>query len=428
MDLDVDAFHGLYRQAIALSPAETPPTRSAEHTMGAAVDAYAFQRLPADLLDMVLDAGMKLEVHGIHPDHFTAVWPGARLMHPGHLFGPGKVFNIVRPRFFVSDGPGRTGSAGRTLIMAVPPGRDYVLHNARIVRQYLQARGLDPGLLRSVVRYPDAERGIAEWTGLPRLVRPGDRVLMGYVREVVSHWLRRGAAVTDEDGSDYYGVTRLLLPNGERVCALGVRFSFWGSIAANLAVACAGAGADEIIYAGKLGTLASPDDIYTRLFVPSGYLRLTGPPELLKEADAPRNGVLEHFPHLSTGLHMSVATVLEEDLAQRALGMGYGVESIDNEISQMAHAIAAWNSATGRAVAFSCVHFATDYLRRPDEPERPGRFDLTTHRHGGALRLKRSILRRVSRLLFEYYMTDSTGWNAAGPPIPAGASRPVNDE
>jgi hypothetical protein len=406
-----DPIRRRYERVVEVPFAGIPTATAAEHTMGSAIDSYSTQRLPDDVLDLALRAGLRIEVHGIYPDHVAAVLPTARLLHPGHLFGVEKVFNVVRPQLFCAPADPRRrdwrlGDADR-LVLAVPPGRDYLMHNASLVRHYLRVRGYNEHLLRRVVRYPDAESSIAEWTGLAEFVRPGDRILMGYVRELVPHLITGGGSILEKRGNRFYGIARIESGAGRSVCALGVRFSFWGCISARLTAACAHLGAEEVVYVGKLGTLTDPRDVYHRLYAPSSYLDHGHSPRLLDRDIAPRNGLLDRYPGLDTGRHMSVATVLEEDLAQRAVADTYRVRSIDNEIAQMATAISTAGSAD--RPAFSALHFATDYLRRPDEPVEPTGYNLTSHRRAGALFLKQRALGRIGALLRHYYACGPIG-------------------
>jgi hypothetical protein len=287
------------------------------------------------------------------------------------------------------------------LLVAVPPGRDYVLHNASLVRHYVTSRGYPPEAVSAVVRYPRAEAGIADWTRLGDLVDPGDRVLIGYVNELLPGLLRGRASIEDRRDNPWYGAVRLRLPGGGRLCLLGVRFSFWGGIAAKLATACQALGVEEVVYAGKLGALTSPADIYGKLFLPSGYLHLRGRAHVLPRSAAPPNRLLERFGELDTGMHMSVGTVLEEDVAQRALADTYAVRSIDNEIAQMARALA--EDAGPCRTAFSALHFATDYLRAPGEREPRGVYNLTNHRSRDALQNKHRMLARMAEVLRAHY-------------------------
>jgi hypothetical protein len=281
------------------------------------------------------------------------------------------------------------------------------VHNASLVRHYLSVRDHAGQLLSRVVRYPDAESSIAQWTGLAEFVRPGDRILMGYVRELLPYLVTGGGSVVEERGNQFYGSVRIGYGAGQPVCALGVRFSFWGCIAARLTTACVDLGATEIVYVGKLGTLTGPQDVYHRLFAPSSYLDRGASHSLLDREVAPHNGLLARFPVLDTGRHMSVATVLEENLTQRAVARAYGVRTIDNEIAQIAAAVAAAGSAG--APAFSALHFATDYLRGPDEPKEPIGYNLTSHRRLGARHLKGRALTRIGAVLRDYYACGPIG-------------------
>ena len=396
----------LYRRAVEVPAARIPTATHAEHTMGSAIDFYAAQRVPAAFLDMVVEAGYDIEVHGIFPDHLPALHPQARLVHPGHTFGPTKQYNLIRPRYFSL--PADAGAGGRPrVLVAVPPGRDYVLHNASLIRHYLGVRGHPAQALRAVVRYPDAEESIADWTGLDRLVGPGDRIVMGYVNELAPLLLADGGEVAGTEHNRCYGLTRLDLPGGVRLCLLGVRFSFWGCIAGRLAAACQRLGAAEIVYAGKLGTLTEPADVYGRLFLPTAYLDHGRDRRILTAGQAPPNGLAACYPHLGSGMHMSVGTVLEEDVAQRAEADAHGVRSMDNEIAQMAHALA--DTAGPHRTAFSALHFATDYLRRPGEQEHRDIYNLTNHRRAGALRHKQQMISEVARLLRGYYRRTAPG-------------------
>jgi hypothetical protein len=365
--------------------------------MGAALDAYVGQRLPAMLLDRALAAGAAIEVHGIYPDHVREVLPGATLADRGHAFRPTKAFNRVRPHYFAHEARG-----ARRIVVAVPPGRDYVLHYASLVGHFLRSRDGASPTPAIAVRYPAAEAAIADWTGLSDLVEQGDRVLIGYVQELVPLLAERGAEVVRERENEFYGAARLRFRgSGEEVCALGVRFSFWGCISARLAAACRRLGARELVYAGKLGALTEPRDIYRRLFAPSSFLHLAPEPKVPAPLAGPPNGLLELFPELDTGVHMSVATVLEEDMQQRAYGDRFGVASIDNEIAQIALALV--EPAGEPATPFSALHFATDYLRAGDEHARHDVYNLTNHRRRDALALKTRMLEAIADRLAAYY-------------------------
>lgn len=388
----------LYAGSVEVAPGLVATTDLATHTMGEAVHAYVTQRVAHTLLTRAYADRTPIEVHGIYPHHLDRIVPGAVRLPADRVAPPGKVYNTVRPLCFRAP---REDGRGHRLIVAVPPGRDYVMHYASLVGHHATVHGAGRDALHRVLRYPLAEHSLAEWTGLAHFVGTGDRILIGYVQQLVPLLVATGARIVGESANAYYGAVRLRFPGGEQVCALGVRFSFWGCMSARLAEACRRFGAREIIYAGKLGALTGPGDLYRRLFVPSGYVHFESPPRLLAPAECPPNPLLERYPDLDSGVHMSVGTVLEEDVQQRAHARRFAVTSIDNEISQIAAALA--NSADMPRTAFSAIHFATDYLRDSNEPSAGGSFNLTNHRRRDALGRRHAMFSMVAQRLAGHY-------------------------
>lgn len=409
--LPAQAVSRLYTQRLAVPEEHVPLADPRQHTMGPALEAYVAQRLPGHLLNAAVAEKMPVEVHGIYPYHLPRVIPGAvpvaTQMHPR----AGKRHNVVRPMWYMV--PRADGIGGERLVAAVPPGRDYVLHYASMTRYYCATRLGTPTEPRAVLRYPAAENTLALWTALPELLRPGDRVLMGYAEQLVPLLCEAGATVRDVKENPYYEAIRLSFAEGVTVVAIGVRFSFWGSTAYRIARACQAHGVTELIYAGKLGTLTDPGEVYRRLYIPTCYVAISqvnGAPclQVLNHAEAPRNGLLEYYPELSSGTHVSVPTVLEEDACLRRYADALHTATIDNEIAQFAAGLA--SSAKGvEGPAFSAIHFATDYLAAGDctvsdgRDERRSRFNLANNRSAEALLLREKNLRAVAGHLAAYY-------------------------
>jgi hypothetical protein len=388
----------LYADPMVIPAIQVPQVPLGRHTMGQALPTYVSQRVATQFLDQALKSEIPIEVHGIYPAHVPQVLAGARFVGSVPEFPYRKRFNRVRPSYFICQRFQGVYSTPR-LVIAIPPGRDYVLHHASLISYYLEQRG---GSLSLIVRYPQAEESITEWTSLGRFLDPGDHVLIGYVQELVPLLAANGAKVEVVHGNEYYGAARLTFPGARgTVYALGIRYSFWGSISAKLAVECLRRGAVELIYAGKLGTLTTPKDIYKRLFVPSDYMHYRPEGEHRIPAIVRPNGLLTHFPDLDTGLHLSVDTIMEEDFHLRDYATSQGVSSIDNEISQIAIALAA--EAYDRPFRFSAVHFATDYLPRHNEHVPEGLFNLTNHHLFTARGSKSECLNKVALLLGRYY-------------------------
>jgi hypothetical protein len=120
-----------------------------------------------------------------------------------------------------------------------------------------------------------------------------------------------------------------------------------------------------------------------------------------------KNSLLEFKPELTTGSHVSVPTVLEEDYQQRSITSQLHINSIDNEISQIAFAIRKHNQEQGTGISFSAVHFATDYVRQLEKVELETPFDLSNNRSKDAREGKTKMIRKISLELLHYLKESS---------------------
>lgn len=393
----------IYRRCAVESWDLLPSCRPLDHTMYDALDDYVAQKLPVDALRDALLERLPIEIHGIYPDHFPVL---AESLGWSDLvpvaFRPsrrGKRLNNVRPVYF------RGRRAGReSLVIAVTPGREYLRHYAGLVRHHLFLHTSRAEEHISVVRYPEAERTIAHWTGFDRaMVRPGDTVVLGYVDEIEAMLLAAGviAPLGGSRDTSFYSSRRYRSRAGRTVNFIGVRFSFWGGIAGRLAAAACQRGAQTILYCGKLGALSSPSDVYTRIFCPSAY-HLLEHSRFAGAITAPPNPILERFPELDSAAHVSVPTVIEEDYLQRTVAAGLSATSIDNEIAHMAGAVSAFNGKAG-TTGFAALHFATDYVRGEHERSLPVPLNLSNNRTTVALdRKQQAIARLCDRYLGPY--------------------------
>lgn len=387
----------LYSVHAAQQWRHVPVSRPLDHTMYRAIDAYVDDKIPATVINNVLERGGWIEVHGVYPTHLAAL--GATLgLHnireaDGDRKPTTKRFNRIRPGFFLADRAGR----GPVLVCATIPGIDYFHHYASMLRHY--ALSLTSRAEESIhlIRYPSAERSLPSWTGLGQtLVKPGDRVVIGYV-EALENQLsgRDGIELLGQESTQFYESTRFRLRNGSVINLLGVRFCFWGSICHHIAYRICSLGCSELLYLGKLGALTGPEDIYQRIFCPSHFILLDHD-QVVYVTTSPKNGLLGRYPALDSGCHVSVPTVLEEDYAQRRIAMDRRANSIDNEISQVARAVFLYNSGSqGGAVAFSALHLATDYIRHPDERDLEVPFDLGNDKSDRAREKKALVLHRI---------------------------------
>lgn len=382
----------LYAAAVAHPVAQLPRPGTLDHTMAHDLDAYVEQRVAVDLLDYAVTVNAHVEVRGIYPSHIQCA---ATHLHCRELVATtrrarSKPTNWVRPEYWWA-----RDTYDRLMLLAlVPPGRDYLLHYASMVRHALSRRSSAGDELLAVWRYPRAERLLARWTGLTEVLGSADVVVLGNVdaQDVTAMlpdrmrlWALR---------NPYYAAQYARLGDGRVVTFLAVHYSYWGSTGAALARHACDVGAGEVIYVGKLGALTSPADLYARLFVPSRFAVM----DRLDYQPCPPapNRVLDTLPTLDTGLHVSVPTVLEENCVQREVAGNLGASSIDNEMAHMAAAVAAWNWEHGGDVAFSGLHYATDYLRRPGELRHATPYSLVNGRTDEARKRRRTALDMIS--------------------------------
>ena len=380
-----------------------------------ALDDYVAQKLPVKRIYDALADYDDIEIHGIYPTHFpeVAALVGWRDVVPVP-FRPApasKRLNFVRPAFF--DGVHANGRQG--LLVAVPPGQDYVRHYAGLIRHYASLHTQHAQDRMTIRRYPRAETALRTWTGIDhRVLRRGDSVIIGYVDEI--HELlpkNTRSAVASEAENSFFHSRRLALADERVVNLLGVKFSFWGSIAAELARIACDAGVRELIYVGKLGALERPEDVYERIFCPSGFVTMRHR-HIVEVVKPPPNGLTALFPGSDTGQHVSVPTVIEEDYLQRDIVAGLVATSIDNEVSQIAHAISSFNHCAGARVAFSPIHLATDYVRTKEERRLRLPLDMSNHRTRVARSKKVRMIERIcDRYLFPYLFAN-TGRSLAG--------------
>jgi hypothetical protein len=377
-----------------------PQTRPLDHTMYEALDAYVAGKVPETDINQVLADGGGVYVLGVFPADAESV-----LAHYGFAdLRPlrwdyavtTKSWNWIRPTFYVGT---VKKSRERVVVCCVVPGIDYLLHYASMLRHYVATRTVRPAV--RAARFPTAEARIELWSGMPDdLIRAGDRVVLGYVDELAE--LLQVEPANPRMDSEHFGVARVDPGQGlPAVAFVGVAFSFWGSISREVAVRLCAQGASEIIYAAKLGALSSPDDLYERIFVPDEFTRLEGAAIRELVSPTPPNGLLALYPDMSSGGHVSIPTVLEEDYGQRSLAATLRAQSIDNEIAHMAGAVSQHNVRTNSTVRFTAIHFATDYLRAKEESMLRTTHDLAIDK-ADAREARSRILARIAIVLGPY--------------------------
>ena len=108
-----------------------------DHTMVFSLNEYVRQKLPVELFKKALIKKWNIEIHGVYPDIFMKYYKclGFDLIENISFSNtsPNKRYNYIRPKFFV----GYKKNKSNTLIIAVTPGENYILHYASIIRFYL---------------------------------------------------------------------------------------------------------------------------------------------------------------------------------------------------------------------------------------------------------------------------------------------------
>lgn len=382
-----------------------PNFKPLDHTMGFSLQKYVQQKLPLENLHKAIMNQWKIEVHGIYPTFFEDVAQhiGFDLIEPIEFEHNSKIkkLNYIRPRFFIGYKIGKKNTLG----IAVTPGEDYIYHYAGMLRYYISSVTAKSHRLLEIVRYPELEASIAEWTGLDRsFVKKGDFLVLGFIQEILKE-LKSHLSMTlvETKENDYYLSYRFILESGQTVNFLGVKYSFWGNISTKLVERLCELGASKIAYIGKLGCMTNPADLYDRIFSPTKFLHLKAN-KMVGFATKVDNELVNAFPELNSGWHVSVPTVIEEDYSQRKVSSNFECSSIDNEISQMAIAIDKYNNTNKgtEKIPFLPLHFATDYLRNDYEKTKHLALDLSTNRTSSAEEKKSAIFKKLSGYFTQY--------------------------
>lgn len=405
--LTTDISNYMTNKQILLSVEYFEPSRPLDHTMCFSLDQYVQQKLPTKLIQKAVINNWNIEVHGIFPLLFSQYSNNLGFDAIEHFeFNHNKKvkkYNYIRPTFFI----GYKKNQKNTLIISVTPGEDYIYHYSSMIRHYLLTLTNKGKNLMTIHRYPELEKKLADWTNLDKqFVMPNDIVILGSVEILESHLKEKiNLELINSNENEYYGTKRYKLPNGKIVNFLGVKYSYWGSMSANIVSKLCELEVSEIIYSAKLGSLTKPEDLYNKIYSPTKYLTMKSHKVTEMVANLP-NKFVKKFPELNSNWHVSIPTVLEEDFEQRRIAKDMGVESIDNEISCMAVAINNYNQKYKKDVSFFTAHFATDYVRAKEENGKEVAFDLSNNRTKDAMKKKLEVNKNITGYLSQYLVEE----------------------
>jgi hypothetical protein len=215
------------------------------------------QKLPIQIIKDILVYGGKIRIMNIYPAHFEKVSNFLELnnftkIEFEHNPIP-KKYNFMRPDYYINN-------EKTELLVLVTPGKDYLVHYASLINHAVAFYTTNPQKHIEVTRFPFVEYSLPFWTHLGRkFISPDEVVVIGYVNELLTYMETQNHTVIYSYENEYYSVNKVKIGN-KVVSLLGVKFSFWGNIAARIAYHCSLLGISELIYFGKLGT--GGDSIY----------------------------------------------------------------------------------------------------------------------------------------------------------------------
>lgn len=374
-----------------------------QHTMLDALYLYVSQKFPVLEIYDALDENYDFEIHGIYPEHSEQALEYLGYKNISKVnFDPNprkKRYNYIRPAFFKARKNSR-----QKFIITVIPGQDYIYHYMEML-EYLKNSYLDSSPFEiNTIRYPTAENTICSWSNLNRnIVNDGDFVILGYVDELMerlSHHLDFVPISNYEN--DYYGSSRFKCSSGMIINFVGVKFSFWGNISAKIAEQVCSLGAQGLWYVSKVGTLLSPEDVYSTIFF-AGEFILVQKSQTVYKSSKIANDLLKSHSTKSSTIHASVPTVLEEDFKQRQHLKQAGASTVDNELSQIAKIVEAWNELSHDAfVTFGSMNFATDFLHGEGNVTNTG-LNLSNNRSSLAKNKKSACLDVIAKYAANYF-------------------------
>jgi ABC-type Na+ transport system ATPase subunit NatA len=113
---------------------------------------------------------------------------------------------------------------------------------------------------------------------------------------------------------------------------------------------------------------------------------------------SPINPLVDKFPELDSGMHISTSNVMEQDFKITVLAKS-AATSLDLEVSKIAKTIVEHNRNHKKQVLFSPVHWVTDYLRTEKEADLHTGFDLANGDSKIAKEKKKLILERIYHIV-----------------------------
>ncbi|MFE7043435.1 hypothetical protein ACFU9X_29545 [Streptomyces atratus] len=275
----------------------------------------------------------------------------------------GKLFNIERPTAEVHS---------RDLVVKAFPGADYVQHYALIIASYLAMTGRPTDI---VTYQPPGQEECRTALDTLDLELDGDLVIVGWGLQYLAPengvWTR---------GPGY--VWQRAEVAGRRVVYLGFLHSIWGDVAGRVVARLAELGASDVVYVGKVGSLAP--GIEPNTWLATGNTSLVGGAlvnwdDFFGDFAATQSGV-------QSGLHVSSPSILLENrdwLAQHTASYAF----VDPEIGPMGAA------ARQAGIRFGYLHVISNNLAAHYAA------DLSNERHSDVLHRRAALIDRIRTII-----------------------------
>lgn len=375
-----------------------PIVNQNEHSMADALPKYVDQKIATAVIEEAIANGLNIDIVGCPPSLLSQSSPGNfEEINVRYEKKIGKKENYIRPSYYY-----KLNNSDKSLVISVMSGEDYLKQYIAMVSYFVKfGLGKEPDDHIRVTFYPTLQDNIALWTGLDsKFVKPNDTVLMGNISNFFDYLQKEGliAGKIEEVENPYYWASRVRL--GDRALLfLRVKHSFWGNMSSLLVSRMLDLGASEIIYLSKVATLKEPENIYRKIYSPTQLAILEE--KQIKIIDRLPNYLVKKFPELDSGMHISLATVMEQDFNTSVLVHSMAA-TLDLEVSKIARAILVYNQLHKKEVKFTPVHWSTDYLRTKSEANFDTGFDLVNGDSKAALEKKRELLNRIYNFLIAY--------------------------
>jgi len=366
-DLNYSQLTKWYSNQVEIGLDSYPIVKSKDHSMGRALFQYIKKAVPFEILDKIIEKEEIIEIHGLFDGHIGILkkilgWD--HIEYFGGIQKPERIFKSQYPKLYRVK-----KNSHHFFIFTVFPGKDYVDHNASLIRNYIERR--KPNISRKILkvyRYPLVEDNVYVWTGIKasKVVRDGDIVLTGY-GGVIDELYQHGLDVYDVKSNDIFMWIFLKNKQNRRILYFGFYYVFWGSIIGRIAKGFYEDGAKLVIHLANLGSCREPEDVGSEIFIPMIFSKIE-PKGFIEFLSPIPNPILQENWEYNSGIHVCVRSLLDETYEPfRRVITRVGATSVETEAFHIAKAAEEFMKERRKEVGFSGIYFATDYVRKSKE-------------------------------------------------------------